>query len=939
MRRLVLLSSIVACINVCADEWKDPATGYTWSYKVKGGETATIYNSDGKHSVVAISPLPKGALTIPSRLGGKPVGSIGYSAFSGCHDLTSVTIPNSVNEIQGCVFWECHGLTNITIPATVTHIMAYAFKHCSGLTKVTIPDAVDYVATGAFEGCTSLEYVTLPSSLKEIDGGAFKDCQKLRRIMISDSVRKIESEAFKGCTVLSNVTLGASVQSIGRHAFHGCAGLRSVEFTGDAPTLGTPKRVGRIAGARSTDDAPTLGKDVFPVGTCKVILPEGNSTYAVVNGEWMGMKVEWRKKSSPVPAFVTRRELRGPLTVNLAPYDFECKSAPIAAIDMDVADESGVAEAIEELERVSDSLALSTGGDDAAARLAELRNVVSRYQKASKASDEDVLNSCLCLLYTKVYGRMSNDDAKAKVKAEIQSLRSRAEHGEEYVFQYSREAKLARLPARPDSLVGLFSSVRIPAAWEKKSANASNGEKEAFKQAFIKSTAIPMLKADCALIDAANKLVMADSRAEAGKWLARIDSIVKELKRISCLSVGQYAHSPLQKMLNASRIADEQARFLEEIAEMAGSQEVSAVIKGKAEACVKSAAADFVKAQKLCAPAKPASHGNAKLYMVIDISGGVGARKYPISYLSSAPKDGWTDEYKTRKIVLRCIEPGSFTMGSSYWEVGRDEYYDQAETQHKVTITKPFYIGVFEVTQKQYELVTGSTPSAAKGDMRPVENIGWNTLRGDPSIYNWPATAEVDPSTFMGILRAKTGMSTFDLPTEAQWEYACRAGTTTALNNGKNLTNTYMDRSMDDVGRYGYNNGYQPGGWEVGGKSVVDGRGGCPSDHTTVGSYLPNAWGLYDMHGNVSEWCLDLWLKEMKSDFVKDPVGPDVVGCTDRRRVLRGGNYSKPAANQRSASRYSFDSHYSRGCRNYDEFGFRLCYFTELPIKDVKQNK
>jgi formylglycine-generating enzyme required for sulfatase activity len=156
------------------------------------------------------------------------------------------------------------------------------------------------------------------------------------------------------------------------------------------------------------------------------------------------------------------------------------------------------------------------------------------------------------------------------------------------------------------------------------------------------------------------------------------------------------------------------------------------------------------------------------LYCVIDLSAGPKASKYPVSYLAAEPKGGFnTDEYKTTKLVLRRIEPGKFLVDG---KLG-------------VTLTKSFYCGIFEVTQKQYELVTGGNPSERKGDTRPVEQVSWNMVRGDSSTCDWPSSVKVDPNSFMGKIQARTGLN-FDLPTEAQWEYACRAGTTSRYNNG-----------------------------------------------------------------------------------------------------------------------------------------------------------
>lgn len=274
------------------------------------------------------------------------------------------------------------------------------------------------------------------------------------------------------------------------------------------------------------------------------------------------------------------------------------------------------------------------------------------------------------------------------------------------------------------------------------------------------------------------------------------------------------------------------------------------------------------------------------VYLVIDLSSGASSSSYPVSTLDALP-DPIPDEYKSSKLVLRRIPAGHFTMGSPTNEVGR--YPDSDETQHSVTLTEDFYIGVFEVTQRQWELVMGNRPSDFNNTTyyktRPVEQVSYSDVRGASAGAGWPANNAVDATSFVGKLRARTGF-TFDLPTESQWEYACRAGTTTALNSGKNLASWGSDANMNEVGRY----------WHNGGKGYSS-NSDASVGTAKVGSYLPNQWGLYDMHGNVAEWCLD-WYGTYPG-AVSDPAGP----TSGPVRVTRGGYWDSSAWLGRSAFR------------------------------------
>jgi acyl carrier protein len=207
---------------------------------------------------------------------------------------------------------------------------------------------------------------------------------------------------------------------------------------------------------------------------------------------------------------------------------------------------------------------------------------------------------------------------------------------------------------------------------------------------------------------------------------------------------------------------------------------------------------------------------------------------------------------------LAPISPGTFLMGAGE----NDPHGDPDEEQlHSVQITRGFYLGMHQVTQQQYERVTGANPSVFKGDSLPVEHLSWK-----------------DAKTFCELLSAlpeeKRAGRTYRLPTEAEWEYACRAGTTTPFNTGESVQRNMARFSNGEV-------------WS-------------PQQTAPVGSYAPNAWGLFDMHGNVWEWTADWFSSDYyKNSPVTDPTGP----AGGSHHTLRGGSASVRAYECRSAIR------------------------------------
>jgi formylglycine-generating enzyme required for sulfatase activity len=271
-------------------------------------------------------------------------------------------------------------------------------------------------------------------------------------------------------------------------------------------------------------------------------------------------------------------------------------------------------------------------------------------------------------------------------------------------------------------------------------------------------------------------------------------------------------------------------------------------------------------------------------YCVVDLSAGASASSYKVEYFDSVPSEKfYTNEiYKTTKLVLRRVDAGSF-----YFRYG---------TRRTVSFSQPFYMGVYEVTQKQWELVMGTNVCSltirGKGDAYPVHYVSYDMIRGSVKGATWPATNAVDGEaegdvndSFIGRLRKRTGVL-FDLPTEAQWEYTYRAGTTTRYFYGDMENASYMwyDKNSSDGAK-------------------------------TVGTRWPNSWSFYDMAGNVAEWCLD-WSGSglIGTGTYVDPKGPE----SGSSRVLRGGSWC-------SGSTTSYDQSSADPSVCDVSSGFRLC--------------
>ncbi len=288
-------------------------------------------------------------------------------------------------------------------------------------------------------------------------------------------------------------------------------------------------------------------------------------------------------------------------------------------------------------------------------------------------------------------------------------------------------------------------------------------------------------------------------------------------------------------------------------------------------------------------------------YMVIDLLTNDDSKR--VTYLRDMPKGGWTDEFKTTKIVLKLIRGGEFTMGTD-----RLSDVEKVNPPHRVQLPNDFYIGIFPVTKKQVELVVNSTNHEFQVDAEsgacPMDNVSYCQIRGlGRDYFDWPESANVSEMSFLGRLRRLCGIKNIDIPTAAQWEYACTAGGVQQQSNAEDVAKTAWSEENSD------------------GRSHP------------VGQLQPNAWGLYDMLGNVWEWCLDWYgenacARNCEGGTQVSPAGTklstlaQVVYSMDdsiKEREIRGGGWNDPHLICHASNRKSCQSSFKNNTT-----GFRL---------------
>lgn len=776
----------------------------------------------------------EGDLFIPSKINGLAVTSIGSSAFwaNGYWGggITSVTIPDSVEDIGAYAFGWCRGLTNVVIGAGTKEFANDRFYSCDNvlsiviseqnlnikcidgmvLTKdgtricaapsargyVSIPDTVKTIGEDAFLHNHNITSVSIPPSVIDVENSAFNGCSDLKTIKLSEGIQSIGEGAFCDCESLKGVLLPTSVRQLGMWVFQGCIGLSMVVVPDQVQSM--PHGLFQDCSGLEVAYIPIRLKGTF---TEDSIFIWGNEFYKV--------------------------------TASAVYY----KSAPSCLL-------AGISE--------DDKIIPAMGH-------AEVETLAAQEPTCTEdgLTREGKCSRCGEVLEASTVPKLGHVAVETKAAQEPTCT----EVGWTHEMKCSRCGEVLEESEAIPNLGGHTGAITKPAVEPASAAAGVTAEITCTRcgEVLQEQTTIPALG-----------YIRNVTAKQRYPWNGKVDITYTLAEDTPELWPDSLTVTVKDKESGATYTAAASALSGDTGTE-AGTHHVvwNLNVQGLE---IKSDDVVFTVAYWDAPP----------LYCVIDLSGGANATSYPITYLDDVPSGGWTDEYKTTKLVLRRIEPGQFVMGGQ----------GNVSARKTITLTKSYYVGVFEITQKQYELVMASNPSDDNGDLKPVDSVSYNMIRGTIEGAKWPASSSVDASSFIGKLRDKTGLSGLDLPTEAQWEYACRAGTTTVYSYGDNENGDYM--------WYKSNSSY--------------------STHD-VGTREPNQWGLYDMHGNVWEWCLDWW-EEWTQDRLEqtDPQGPEVGAG----RCYKGGGCKNSSSWTCSATRTYIDPSRPSGGGEGDVFGFRI---------------
>ena len=923
--QIVCLLAMIACMPVFA--FTETINGITWTYTVNDGEASVCGGIDAP----AISISTMGDIFIPSTLGGCPVTTIESNAFSGCCGLTNVSMPDGIASIGEFAFSECGRLNEIVVPNSVTNIGSGCFAGCTNLVSMTLPFIGEQRGNSDLDGRFGFIFgVTASDGLTEV--GSRYIPSSLRRVVITDET-VVSRSAFDQCAMLTNIELNEGVCDIGQWALAWC-NLTNMIIPNSVTNMGMG--VFACCGKLESVTLPFVGSKRGNSGTSDSLFGYvlGNSSY---DG---GVATKQYYSSSSYSTFYIPSMLRsvvimGETVLGYGAF-YGCSGLTNVTISYGVTDIGIYAfRDCSGLTSIAIPASVTSIGNRAFYGCSGLTSMELPFVGSERGNSGDGGS-----LFGYIFGIASYSGSVAAIQYctdDPSSCRTN------YV-----PASLKTVVITDETVLGhgafggcdRLESVALPAGV------TAIGDAGFSRCSNMMSITIPgdimsigeSTFRDCCRL---NSIDLPDSVTNIGvnafyncSGLAAIivpasvvrigdyafygcSGLAEVVIPESVVSIGYkaFAGCPIENDINytSAEIRNVVARqrypwngkvdiMFEVVGDVtAGSSADRYVDTISVTATDRANRKNYTASEYSLSGDVGTAEGvhhivwdlnkqgieiksddvvftvayswKLNKYCVIDLSAGSSATSYPVTYLSEPPSGGFNvSEYKTSKLVLKIIEPGSFKMGGSY----------------DVTLTKPFYCGLFEVTQRQWELVKGSNPcsstSFGKGNSYPVHYVSYNMIRGSSAGAGWPSSSAVDSSSFLGKLRARTGLD-FDLPTEAQWEYACRAGTTTTYSYGDSANPSYMwyfDNSNEETHE--------------------------------VGTKLPNPWGFYDMHGNVWEWCLD-WYSSNLSSGVTDPKG----SSSGSSRVIRGGGWNCGASGCTSSYRYYYSPSYES-----NNFGFRL---------------
>jgi formylglycine-generating enzyme required for sulfatase activity len=796
---------------------------------------------------------------------GNGVTSIGYEAFAGCTSLTEITVDglNPVySSLDGVLFnknqttlIQCPEGTagTYTIPNSVTSIGVYGFYRCTGLTSITIPDSVTNTGNSAFALCTGLTSITIPDSITSLGGGAFMGCSGLTSVTIGNSVTSIKDSAFSACTSLTIVTIPDSVTSISRNAFQSCTSLTEITVDALNPLYSSLNGVlfnknqttlilcpeGKVGTYPIPDSATTIEDSAFAycTGLTNVRIPD--SVTSIGGHVFLGCT---GLTSVTIPDSVTS-------TIGNRAFD-DCTGLTSVRIGNGVTSiERYAYSRCTGLTSVTIGNGVTSIGEWAFAGCTSLTSVT--IPDSVTSIGHGAFYGCTSLTSVMIGNGVTSIGEVAFNGCTKLSLK--ISKGVMSISGWNLASIRGLAAIEVDPLNPVYSSV------------------------------------DGVLYDKNQTTVILCPRGKLGSVTVPG----------SVTSIAYEAFNNCVGLMIVYFLGDAPAHAVDAFANMpatlffvAGSSGWSSTFAGRPTAPWNG----LFGAQSL------------EMYAGLTIVGEIG-KVYSIEYVTdlgaSAESDWrcleylqlpvspylWADKSAptTGKRFYRAVamEPptdmvfipsGTFRMGSPENEEGRGWYDEGPQTD--VIISQGFWMGKYEVTQAEYLAVTGNNPSRFNGVLwagtewetdygtdltRPVEQVSW-----DDAVAYCAALTERERAA--GRIAPNT---TYRLPTEAEWEYACRAWTSTRFSYGDDPGYTFNDyENGGQLTTVGYTN-LTNYAW------YGDNSGGTTHP---VGQKLPNPWGLYDMHGNVWEWCQDP-LGGYAGGIAVDPQGP----TAGFRRVIRGG--------------------------------------------------